>query len=93
MAVRLYSVLYWGVFGRVPVRAGRDRDEDKRGILRTFVLALREAQKWDRCALIAANIALAMSCLGLDGGQDLADEVVERINELLAGVSENLVLS
>ncbi|HAG07344.1 MAG TPA: hypothetical protein DCL13_04140, partial [Peptococcaceae bacterium] len=29
-----------------------------RGVLRTFALALREAEKWDRCPLIAANVFL-----------------------------------
>ncbi|CEP69107.1 Protein of unknown function DUF499 [Moorella glycerini] len=29
-----------------------------RGVLRTFALALREAEKWDQCPLIAANVFL-----------------------------------
>ncbi len=30
-----------------------------RGVLRTFALALREAEKWDQCPLIAANVFLS----------------------------------
>ncbi|MCR4419670.1 MAG: DUF499 domain-containing protein [Clostridia bacterium] len=30
-----------------------------RGVLRTFALALREAEKWDHCPLIAANVFLS----------------------------------
>ncbi|MFZ5634688.1 MAG: DUF499 domain-containing protein [Bacillota bacterium] len=44
-----------------------------RGVLRTFALALREAEKWDRCPLVAANAFLTAP--GREGISEAAREL------------------
>jgi len=44
-----------------------------RGVLRTFALALREAERWDECPLIAANVFLAAP--GKEGISEAAREL------------------
>ena len=38
---------------------GLDRFQRTRGILRTFAMALREAEKWDQCPLVGPNVFLS----------------------------------
>jgi len=51
-----------------------ERFQRTRGVLRTFALALREAEKWDQSPLIAANVFLAAP--GADGLSEAARELV-----------------
>ena len=51
-----------------------ERFQRTRGVLRTFALALREAEKWDQSPLIGANVFLAAP--GEDGLSEAARELV-----------------
>jgi hypothetical protein len=51
-----------------------ERFQRTRGVLRTFALALREAEKWDQSPLIGANVFLAAP--GAEGLSEAARELV-----------------